>query len=159
MKNANEIIPGIFVGNIVSSRDPDFIKKENITAIVNASKDIPNSFESSGIRYFNVFVNDDLQDESQKIMLTYMPRALKFIRINKMSGRNILIHCHAGMQRSAAIMVSYLIFFNNMSPDNAIKLVLNKRPQAFAYGLSVNFRPAINEFYKNLDRLNLRKNN
>ena len=40
----NEIIPNLYLGSIEASQDFNFISKNNISIIVNCSKDIDNKF-------------------------------------------------------------------------------------------------------------------
>ena len=37
-----------------------------------------------------------------------------------MNRQSVLIHCHAGMQRSAAVLACYLIRFYKMTPEDAV---------------------------------------
>ena len=62
------------------------------------------------------------------------------------SGQNILIHCAAGMQRSAAIMAMYLIATRGMSWHQAIDYIQGIRRIAFRP--AANFRDSIIAFYK-----------
>jgi protein-tyrosine phosphatase len=57
----------------------------------------------------------------------------------------VLVHCHAGMQRSCAVVACYLIKYNYMEPTSAIQFIRFKRPIAF-FG-QVNFQSAIDLFY------------
>ena len=101
-------------------------------------------------------MNDTLKQDDYKTMLKWLPGALRFIRREHALGRNVLVHCAAGQQRSAAIVVAYLMFFNNMPLDKAIKYVRSKRPIAFFYGMHVNFMPTLKEFSRRLDIVNKR---
>ena len=44
MSFCNEILPGLFLGSIEASENFDFIQKNNISVIVNCSKDIVNKY-------------------------------------------------------------------------------------------------------------------
>src|ERR1700678_1003123 len=112
--SVNEIIPGIWVGDEESSRNIEFIKKANIKVIINATRNIPCTWEKNNIEYYRLSVNDpgpntDIDKPDNMTMLNHIPFVLNFININHTKGNNILIHCHAGIQRSATIMLIYLI--------------------------------------------------
>jgi protein-tyrosine phosphatase len=64
--------------------------------------------------------------------------------------RNILIHCHAGMQRSAISVAGYLVYRYGMTPMQAIKYIIAKRPIAFFGGDSINFDDSLKTYHKNL---------
>lgn len=155
--NAHQIFSNLWIGNENSARDVGFLRKYNITAVVNASKAIPNFYETqenNGIKYFRVPVNDTLKLEDFETMLKWLPSVLRFIRMQHRLGKNVLVHCAAGQQRSAGIVVAYLMFFYNMTLENSIKYVRMKRPIAFLYGMHVNFMPALKEFSRRLNILN-----
>ena len=59
-------------------------------------------------------------------------------------GKNILIHCHAGMQRSAAVMAMTLIALTGRSFDEIRTYIRNKRAIAFFPG--TNFEKSIRGF-------------
>jgi protein-tyrosine phosphatase len=63
----------------------------------------------------------------------------------------ILVHCAAGMQRSAAVMAMFLIAKENMSAEDAIKFIREKRPIAFMP--MANFGSAIKGFERSLGQI------
>ena len=58
----------------------------------------------------------------------------------------VLVHCHAGMQRSAAVVAIALIAMHGMKADEAMRLVRARRRIAFLP--SANFERAIRTFEK-----------
>ncbi len=66
------------------------------------------------------------------------------------TGQPMLVHCAAGMQRSAACVAMFLIAIKGYTVEEAIAFVKEKRPIAFF--TSVNFRPAIDAFYQSYQR-------
>jgi protein-tyrosine phosphatase len=48
-------------------------------------------------------------------------------------GRNVLVHCSMGMQRSPAVVAAYLIKYNKLNVEEAMDYVKRKRPEAFFY--------------------------
>ena len=63
------------------------------------------------------------------------------------SGKNILIHCAAGISRSSSVVAAYLIKYHKMEIDNSITFIRTKRPIAFYYGTKVNFKRALKQLY------------
>ena len=51
-----------------------------------------------------------------------------FIKEALNEGGVVLVHCFAGVSRSASIVIAYLMRFGGMSFGSAIQLVRNKRP-------------------------------
>jgi protein-tyrosine phosphatase len=62
----------------------------------------------------------------------------------------MLVHCAAGMQRSAACVAMFLIAVQNITPDQAIRTIRSIRPIAFTPG--ANFRESIEGFYNSYQR-------
>ena len=91
-------------------------------------------------------------------MEQYLHKVLPFL-IKKLlkEKKNVLVHCHAGKQRSAAV-VAALLFILQDCPNNSdgkakcmnnvINYIRNCRPQAFSFGLRVNFRESLENYFK-----------
>ena len=62
----------------------------------------------------------------------------------------VLVHCHAGMQRSAAVVAMYLIANYKMKSDKAMEYIKGKRPIAFTP--APNFLRSIKGFEQTFDR-------
>lgn len=162
--SAHEIMPGLWIGNQAAALDPEFLTK--IDVVINASKHIP--FGSDSTINIRVPVNDpgpvrivDHLWKDQDIMLEHLDDVVEKIWKHRKSGKRVLIHCHAGAQRSAAIMTAYFIkhgawskvpkSFGSLSPidlrmlkfETSARILVKKRPVAFFGGRSVNFRPAL----------------
>lgn len=150
----NKIMPRIYVGNYEAAEDKNFIKDKNIRAILNCTKDVENKFCSNpDIEYMRLPVNDTLRENDFKMMYKFFPAAVEFIHKHAdIQGNNILVGCVQGRQRSISTVVAYLMAKHNMTPHEACKFVLEKRPEAFHHGLSLNFDQAINWYYKDLQK-------
>ena len=59
-----------------------------------------------------------------------MDRAAKFIDYWIGKGKDVLVHCAYGMERSPLTVVWFLMRYHNMNLKEAYDLVLQKRPQA-----------------------------
>lgn len=159
--SANQILPGLWLGNMGSSQDRRFLTKNNITVIVNASKHLPNKFKGD-IKYYRLAVNDpqvpkSLSDPDVFKMSAELPEIVKFIHKQRSEGKNVLVHCHAGIQRSSTIVAAYLMKYviiciqpNCVSPkckyNAAVSHIIKHRPQAFYGGERLNFHAALKKF-------------
>lgn len=140
---ANMIIPRIWVGNYNAAKDPVFLQSNNITVVVNATKDLPFLNTVTTTKY-RVPVDDNLEEEEIRNMELWAPEAVYNILKEYTQGRTILIHCAAGMQRSAALAAMTLIAIKRVSTDDAVRMVRAQRPIAFRPG--VNFYRSIKGF-------------
>lgn len=127
--DADLIIPGIWLGNRKASMDEEFLKKNSITVVFNCTKDLP--FHSSVKRRYRVPVDDNLQPDEIRNLELWSYEIVYKIKKEHNKGRNILVHCYAGMQRSAASVSMYLIATNRMNTDQAISYLKEKRPITF----------------------------
>lgn len=142
---ANEIISGLWLGDMNAATDSDFFKKYKIRAVINCTPDVPMLFKN--VDYLNLVLDDSLKDEDILKMSYYLPKAVEFIHLKKdIEGKNILIHCHAGMQRSAAVVTAYLYKYHSLPLSKAIDLILSRRPIAFHHGRHVNFIDALKHY-------------
>ena len=140
-EDANLILPGLWLGNAQSSMNEDFLKKNNIKTVFNCTKDLP--FHSFIKRRYRVPVDDNLKtEEIRNLELWSFETVYKVTKEHKQG--NVLIHCYAGMQRSAAVCAMYLIANQRMKKDDAINYLKNKRPIVFIP--FVNFNKSIQGF-------------
>ena len=143
---ANEILPGLWLGNRVAALDQEFLEGKKIRAVFNCTKDIP--FHFSVTRRYRLPVDDNLQMAEIRNMelwsfeVTY--KIAHELRRAQQEGGAILVHCAAGMQRSAAACAMYCIASQNASTDQAIEFIQSKRPIAFRP--KANFEQSIRGF-------------
>lgn len=146
--NANEVYPRIYVGNYKSSQDVLWLRETGITVIVNCTKDLricPSLNETHVQRVYRIPVDDNLEEEEIANLAEWSAEAVYIITEAWKRGNVILIHCAAGMQRSAATaaMVIYVLREYD-TPQQAISHVRAGRPIAFLP--ATNFKKAITAF-------------
>lgn len=146
MHNATEIIPGLWVGNQTAAKDPLFFEKFHIQAVINCTKELPNSF-SQTVLYFRVPIDDSGKTEDINKMTQYLPLAIQFLKHQHIiANKHVLIHCHAGIQRSATVAAAYLHSCFNKSIPEAIHQIVRHRPIAFFGGTHFNFKESLKAF-------------
>jgi hypothetical protein len=145
---ADEIIPGLWLGNRVAALDPSWLGEKGIKCVFNCTKDIP--FVESTQRKYRVPVDDNLQaEEIRNLELWSYEVVFKMTREYK-TGQPLLVHCAAGMQRSAACVAMFLMATRNMTPDEAIAFIRERR--SIAFQPSANFYPSMEGFYRAYQR-------
>lgn len=156
--HVHEILPRLYVGDYVAAANLSFLQEKKITLIVNATKHIPNHFEPE-IEYLRVPVDDNLDPtEIQQLYLHAIP-LIPRLEEAYAQGRSILLHCHAGQQRSAALAVLFLMYHFRRATGrpyhsrDAIFYLTSKRPVAFQGGRYVNFQEAIQRYEADLARV------
>lgn len=177
-ENVNNIFNGdntlgqLWLGNYKAAFDPVFLKKNNISVIVNCSTDIPYIYDKnidmldlniSKLEFYRLPVEDSLLEHDMYVMQHYFNLILPILLTKILTEKkNILIHCFAGKQRSACLVAALLYILvkndlfrlNNDNDKNdlelmktIIKYIIKKRPQAFTYGLRVNFKRSLERFF------------
>lgn len=140
---ATEILPGLWLGNIESSVDIDFLQNENITCIINCTNTFP--FPDIAVRKIRVPVLDNGAPSEIYKMYTLLDRGA--IVINALLPRcNILVHCQAGKQRSVAILLAYLMKYCRFTLPEAVAVLKSKRKLAD----NINFSRALAQYQVDL---------
>ena len=67
------------------------------------------------------------EDEDEFNLTKYFDQASKFIR-DHLETSNVLVHCFAGISRSATIVIAFLIRYHNMRMIEALQHVKKRRP-------------------------------
>lgn len=149
---AHEILPGLWLGNRGASQDLDFLREKQITAIFNCTKDIPfRQGVHPSMHQYRIPLDDNLQPDELRNLEHWSWEVAYKIAKERASGNRILVHCHAGMQRSAASVAIYLIATYRCTTDEAIAFLKQRRPVAF-YG-NVNFYKSIKGFEDGFRRM------
>lgn len=138
-----QVLPRVWVGSSADSRDAEFVRSHNIGLIVNCSKTIPFSFPH--VLGYRVAVDDD--PKHNQAFLRYIPTAVSSIDKCLASGKSVLIHCYAGIQRSCAIAAAFIMFKLGLDEQQAMDSVKRAKPEAF--DPLPTFRPALEMYYKN----------
>lgn len=142
MPNAHEIIPGLWLGNRAAAVDDDFLARHQISTVFNCTKDTP--FNPRIPRQYRLPVDDNLQAEEVRNMTLWSQEAVYKVLSEYNRGNRILIHCYAGVQRSAALTAMTLIAMKGMSCQDAMAHIQRIRPIAFRP--AANFQTSIEAF-------------
>jgi protein-tyrosine phosphatase len=121
---ATEIIPNLWIGDIRSALDPEFLKKFQITVIINCTTKYP--FPSHNSTQIRVPVRDRGTDEDTERMYDYLCTVVPTIYDLLSKGERILIHCYAGCHRSVCLVLGFLIRYAGMTLQQAIDTLQSK---------------------------------
>ena len=138
-----EIIPGLYLASFADVAQRGDEAHEYY--IVNCSRDLP----MLGTRGGRLAI-DDAPGENAK-MLSFFPRVTDLIRRKLREGDEVIVHCWAGQQRSAAVVAAYLMRYLHMSKDHAMRFIRRQKSDAFSWGAT--FDPALEAWENNLGRV------
>ena len=126
--NYDLIIPYIFLGNELSSLDTKFLEDNEIELVINCSKDLKfnQEYDCEKVR---IPIDDNKFFKNNDIFkyLNIIEKIDEFVKNRK----KILIHCRIGSQRSATILLYYLINKKNLTYNEGISIIKQKRPICF----------------------------
>lgn len=115
------IIDNIYLGNAYNASNANTIMQYDIKNIINVTIEIPNYFESKGIKYFNIGI---LDTDDHNFTFEQFNDVYRFICE---ADGHIMIHCYMGSSRSATIVVLYLMKKYGYQIDDAIEFIKNRR--------------------------------
>ena len=141
---ANEIVPNLWLGNFQDAHSEPWINQFDI--IINCTKELP--FCNNNCKQIRIPIDDNLETIEVNNMYKCLDMITEFIHIQLLKGKKIFVHCFAGVQRSASVIVAYLLRYSGLSLDECVKCVLSKRPIVFQP--MCNFRPALDKFNESL---------
>lgn len=118
-----EILPHLFIGTAKDSSNYELLKTLGITAILNVSSSCPSYFEDS-FDYKRIPVEDAYHED----LLTKFRDAADFIETHYQKGGKVLVHCFAGISRSATVSISYLMLSKGWSMHQAFEFCRERRP-------------------------------
>ena len=101
---------------------PGPLREHNITTIINATMELPDLSEE-GIETLRIMVADHPGEDLAK----YFDHSSDFIERKRCEGGRVLVHCMAGVSRSASLCIAYLMKYGQMTLRDAYHHVKARR--------------------------------
>ncbi|OJA14969.1 hypothetical protein AZE42_03225 [Rhizopogon vesiculosus] len=118
----DEVVPGLWIGDMRSALDVKGLKERNIFSIVSAMRGKVTIHAT-----FNKYqVNID-DSEQEDVLVHFLP-SISFIQTQLDKGHGVLVHCQAGISRSATIVAAYLMHTLKLDPASAVDMIRKVRP-------------------------------
>jgi len=130
MDKYNKIIDNLYIGNHESPIDTNFLKENNIKLIINCTKSYSYNV-TDDIQMIRLCITDFNSPENNIILANNVDKILEIMHIYLSCNEGVLVHCHMGQQRSAMVVVCFLMKYHKMNLNDAIKEVKNKRKFSF----------------------------
>ena len=121
--NVTQILEHLYLGGDDICDDRAMLLELNIGRIVNATSDSPNYFPDD-FGYLHV----DVPDEVDAVISNRFEDVSDFIAGAVSAKRSCLVHCSAGMSRSATLVLAYLVRHVGMSLLDALSHTKARRP-------------------------------
>ncbi|XP_023262845.1 dual specificity protein phosphatase 8-like [Seriola lalandi dorsalis] len=117
------ILPRLYLG-AESDVTQERLASLGISYVLSVSRCSPQPSFLPCSRYLRIPIDDSLWDD----LLPWIPQALNFIDAAMSSGASVLVHCAAGISRSPALAVAYIMYSLGMDLDHAYRFVKERRP-------------------------------
>jgi hypothetical protein len=140
-EDADEIIPGVWIGGWEVALNGDWLRRHKIRTVFNCTKTVP--FHDSIARQYRLPVDDNLQPAEIKNMELWAPEIAYKIYNEYKVGNPMLIHCHAGMQRSTTACAFFLLLLTGRPLIQVMYLIQSRKS---AFRPTPNFAPALRAF-------------
>ncbi|NXE63960.1 DUS16 phosphatase, partial [Calcarius ornatus] len=121
----------------------ELMQQNDIGYVLNASNTCPKPDFIPESHFLRVPVNDSFCEK----ILPWLDKSVDFIEKAKASNGHVLVHCLAGISRSATIAIAYIMKRMDMSLDEAYRFVKEKRP---TISPNFNFLGQLLDFEKKL---------
>lgn len=118
---------GLYVGSVVDSANIDFMRRHDISFVVNCTRDLPFKFPTQD--HLRLAVDDAYAETLRLFNLwkTAVPRISRAID----AGKNVLVHCLVGQQRSQATVAALLMYREGISAAQAVERCRKAKSDAF----------------------------
>jgi hypothetical protein len=121
-----EIVPAVWLGGVDCACNESFFEEHDIRFVLTLGANMPPRFPEKA----EYLVLDTVADSLDQDLLPLLPRCVDFIAQARRQKRVVLIHCFAGVSRSASVVIAYLMAAaaEGLTMREALALVKRRRP-------------------------------
>ncbi|XP_040495608.1 dual specificity protein phosphatase 8 isoform X2 [Ursus maritimus] len=140
------ILPHLYLGSQKDVLNKDLMTQNGISYVLNASSSCPKPDFICESRFMRIPINDNYCEK----LLPWLDKSIEFIDKAKLSSCQVIVHCLAGISRSATIAIAYIMKTMGMSSDDAYRFVKDRRP---SISPNFNFLGQLLEYERSLKLL------
>ncbi|XP_002734522.2 uncharacterized protein LOC100366454 [Saccoglossus kowalevskii] len=119
-----KILAFLYLGSQKDVLNQEVMHTSGIEYVLNISKTCPQPDFLPDAHFCRIPVNDNYTEK----IIPYMDQAMEFIEKVQSSNGKVIVHCLAGVSRSATVAIAYVMRYLHMSSDDAYRYVKDKRP-------------------------------
>jgi len=125
LPHCDRIVPNLYLGGIDAASDKPSLYRAGIRAVCCCCRELefPTKEFSEDLAYYRV----DVEDVSREPIELFFPEATEFIHSWISREQPVLVHCRAGVSRSATVVIAYLIAYHGYSLHDAFFLARSHR--------------------------------
>lgn len=121
-----KLVPGLYLGSIRDSSDKKQLEDNSITHIVTIHEHPSKDAGIKNIKYLRF----KAMDNSQQDIKQFFVEAIDFIHEARLNDGVVLVHCLAGVSRSASLCIAYLMTITGLPWYDTLNSVRAAREQA-----------------------------
>ncbi|XP_018648080.1 putative dual specificity protein phosphatase [Schistosoma mansoni] len=118
----SRIFPFLYLGNEYDGQNEKILNKYSIDSILNVTIKTP-FLDESRFNCCRLPANDSHSQD----LRSHFTTAFQFIEEVRCSGKTVLVHCQAGVSRSPALIIAYLMNYSSLSLLDAYQYVKSRR--------------------------------
>ncbi|KLO05685.1 hypothetical protein SCHPADRAFT_839052 [Schizopora paradoxa] len=118
----DQVCPNLWIGSLLATRDVEKLRANNIRCVLSTMR--------GSVKIHETFIHRQVQldDTTDADALALFPQCIEFIEKELEKGHGVLVHCHAGLSRSATIVAAYLMYANQIDAATALERLRKVRP-------------------------------
>jgi protein-tyrosine phosphatase len=136
-------------GPLLAPWDLGELRDAGLQVIVSLNEEVDSeSISRAGLHHYMFAIPPTLvlEEADMEILLEGVGAALPVIHGEIGAGRPVMVHCHAGMDRTGAMLASYLVRYLGLSASEAVGKVRSLRPGAMS---APGYEEAVHRFEGN----------
>ena len=124
---ANEVFPNLLIGNKAAAEDVGFLVDKKITHVINLASASKSKFSVNPDKASLLRKDIALTTHSYETFSSSFDRYTRMIAESLAGGGKVMVNCWQGASRSATIVLAYLVKYQDMKLEKAVKMVKRKR--------------------------------
>mmetsp|Transcript_31935 Transcript_31935/g.99352 ORF Transcript_31935/g.99352 Transcript_31935/m.99352 type:complete len:208 (+) Transcript_31935:40-663(+) len=118
---------GLFLGGMEEATDVSRLAELGISATLNVAPSMCGSLTELYGGTLECKEIDAEDDEEYPILDLHLDAAVRFLKGIREQGRRVLVHCYAGMNRSATLCAAYLVSVERLPLTQAVRVLRERR--------------------------------
>jgi protein-tyrosine phosphatase len=121
------ILPHLYLGNLTLAFELEMLREHGITHVL-CCLGSEHEYHKDTIQYQSI----EMEDDESFDILAHLPAAVRWIEAALASSEKatVAVHCHAGVSRSATVVIAFVMSSLGLSADDATRFVQARREVA-----------------------------